>query len=211
MEIINVMAVSVDGKIAAHPLENDKTRMSYGFSSEADKEFVREQINNADAIITGANSMRASDHAWEERGRDGRYPTWVVLSNSGLSEELGFWQQKHIPRWVVSENQLNFDFSKHGVQFLKADAGSIAKFTVQKLAEAGCKRVLLFGGGEINYLFYKENLVNKLKITVCPIIIASEGAPAFVLPRLPSHVQLHLLSSKAVENHVFLEYRILSN
>ena len=65
MKIINVMAASLDGKIAAHSKESDGARRSYGFTNKDDQEFVRQQLLTADAVITGANSLRASGSAWE--------------------------------------------------------------------------------------------------------------------------------------------------
>jgi 5-amino-6-(5-phosphoribosylamino)uracil reductase len=209
MKITNVMASSLDGKIASGPLESDADRQSYCFTSEEDHEFVRSQIMAADAIITGANSMRASRFAWQQKGKNGTFPKWLVLSNHGLDEDLGFWKQTEVPRYLVSQKSLQIGTAKHGVENLVYGSALPGKFVHQFLKSQGCTNVLLFGGGAINQIFYEEGLVNELKITICPIIIAKKSAPSLVNPTLKTPTRFELLSSQQTGNHVFLHYRIL--
>lgn len=201
------MAASLDGKIASYPLENDVARRASQFSSDADKEFVRSQIKTADAIITGANSMRASSGAWEQKGRQDRYPIWVVFSNHGLAPDLRFFKQTHIPRWIVSQKPLVRQ-KNTGVEYLAYEDAKPAAFVMQHLQAQGVERVLLFGGGFINQLFYQEGLVDELKLTVCPKIIGTNEAPEFITPGLSCPVSLSLLSVQQTGDHVFLHYSI---
>lgn len=207
MKIINVMAVSLDGKISSNPAESDRDRRGYGFTNQADQEHVRSLILRADAIVTGANSMRASGGAWEQRNSQGQYPLWVVLTAKGLEPSLRFWQQSQIPRWLVSEARLPNEELAPEVVRKESGAQDLARYLYKELLAAKVETVLLFGGGAVNALFYKAGLVDELRITICPIVVGSPQASNFVDPRLASPQTFRLESSLVVENHVFLNYQ----
>ncbi len=205
------MAASLDGKIGLHPRESDADRRRYGFTDEEDREFVRQQITQADAIITGANSMRASGKAWQQIGRGGKYPLWVVMTRHGLEDQLEFWRQEQIPRWVVSPESVSIPAaaaSSGAVKNLTYGTAHPARFVYDQLRQAGCERVLLFGGGQINQLFYAEGLVDELRLTLCPLLVGSEDAPNLLNSGLAGPKALRLLSSQPKGSHVFLHYMI---
>lgn len=212
MKIINVMASSVDGKISLHPFEADESRRRYGFTNIEDQSLVRDQLLDADAVITGANSMRASTGAWNLKNRKGRFPTWIVLSNRGLEQNLRFFSQTEIPRWLVSRDMLpNQKFiADSGVKNVIYGNANPAEFIVGQLnSDPQISTVLLFGGGEINAMFYEKDLVDELKLTVSPMIIAAKSASSLVAPSLSKPRHLRLLSSNVNSSHVFLTYKIL--
>jgi riboflavin biosynthesis pyrimidine reductase len=68
MQIINVMASSIDGRIGLHDREGDAERQSIGLSGNADQNYLRTQIENADAIIVGATSIRANGECLDHPG-----------------------------------------------------------------------------------------------------------------------------------------------
>jgi 5-amino-6-(5-phosphoribosylamino)uracil reductase len=206
LTVTNVMAVSLDGKIGLHSHESDKARRDYGFTNLEDQEFVRTQLKNADAVITGANSLTASGAAWQVVNHRGRYADWIVFSNDGLDPALKFWQQNEIQRALVSKAPVTNDLN--GVANWCYGNDQPARFVLNKLQELGYENILLFGGGSINRLFYDEGLVDFLKITVCPIIIGALDAACFVNPSLTSPTRLDLISSHVSGNHVFLNYKV---
>lgn len=208
MKIINVMGVSLDGKIATKPLEDDAARLAMGFGSPIDQEHVRQQILRSDAIITGANSMRASGGAWEQTGRNGKFPSWMVMTQSGLAPHLPFWKQNHIPRVIISPTAVEIAPGPN-IEAVITGPRCPAEVAVEYLQNQGAETVLLFGGGHINRMFYDKHLVDELKITVSPFIVGCNQAPNFVLPPLVQPVQLALLSSHSTGNHVFLHYKVL--
>jgi len=209
MEIINVMAASLDAHIASEPYENDASRRSYGFTNEEDKEFVRSQIQNCDAVVTGASSMCASGGAWNEVGRAGKPPHWYVLSKDGLPKELAFWQQTQIPRTIVSPKPVNVDLlAANQVTPLVYQGESPVPAVLQDLAARSYQRVLLFGGGFINQLFYEAAAVDELLLTLCPLFIGRQKAPSLIEPELPAFVHFELLSSKQMGSHLFLRYKV---
>ena len=207
MKIINVMAASLDGKIAAHSLESDGARRNYGFTNDEDKEVVRQQLETADAVVTGANSLRASGGSWQIRNSKNRFATWVVLTTKGLSSDMRFWQQSEVERWLVSPNEIAIH-SPMNVRSIVYGTKNPALVVYESLQQAGYERVLLFGGGEINRLFYEANLVDELRLTICPIIIGGIGASDFIAPGITVPKHLTLVSSQPSKDLVFLTYNV---
>lgn len=207
--ITNVMAVSLDGRIGKHALECDNQRRAYDFTNADDSEWVREQLTTADAVITGANSMRASGATWRVTNDRGRFPTWIVLTQEGLDKGLPFWKQHDVDRVLVSPSAVQSDLCQmSGVESWISGLENPAKLIVQRLEEQNLSRVLLFGGGMVNNLFYEAGLVNFAKVTLCPIIIGALASPYFVNPGLSHEVKLSLIASVAKGNLVFLTYKI---
>ena len=212
MKVINVMASSLDGCIAAHKSETDYQRSQYHLTSKADQDFVRSQIKDADAIITGANSLRASSYLRDDKNKQGKFPLWTVLTTKGLDKDLGFWGQGEFRRWLVSPEPVElYDSAVENYTYTDKNP---ATFVYQKLKDAGMRNVLLFGGGRINALFYKAGLVAELRLTLSPVIVGSID-PARLLEfgdKQEALVEPKKLMLQAVEqqqSHLFLRYKIL--
>ncbi len=209
MRIINVMAASLDGKIAGHSLESDRERRAYGFTNQADQDFVRHQLTTADAVVTGANSLRASQGAWQIQNQKGRFPTWVVLTRSGLDPALRFWGQDGVDKWIVTPDpHLSIPVAPNNRLIVTPPADNPAPFIAKQLKDAGFERVLLFGGGGVNRLFYEAGLVDELMLTLCPLMLGTPNASNLLLPPLTRPVFFRLESSNQNENLVFLHYTV---
>lgn len=206
--ITNVMAISLDGLIGKHALESDTERRAYDFTNMDDRDFVREQLERADAVITGANSLRASGATWRVNNDKGVNPVWVVLTTAGLDAGLEFWAQRDVRRVLVSPSPVNDVLcARHGVEnWVFPD--QVARRVVERLDSESLRRVLLFGGGAINKLFYEHGLVDFAKITLCPVIISGVKSPHFVNPGLPHPVHMTCISSLLKGDLVFLTYKV---
>ena len=207
MKIINVMAASLDGKIARHSSESEADRRRYGFLNQADHDHVRTLLTTADAVVLGGSSLRASGKVWALRNAKGIFPIWVVMTRSGIPKNFAFWQQSEVPRWLVSPKRLEVDaVPPANISYLNYAEEDPVTFTLKALANAGAKRILLFGGGGINRLFYIAERVDEIWLTLCPFIIAEEGAVSLIDTGLDKPLALRLLSSHTEANHVFLNY-----
>src|SRR6478736_4235072 len=102
MQIINVMASSLDGRIGLHDREGDAERQSVGLSGNADQKYLRAQMQSADAIIVGATSIRANGECLDHPGRLGTSSAWYIFAQKPLPSHLPFWKQTHIPRILIS-------------------------------------------------------------------------------------------------------------
>ena len=79
------------------------------------------------------------------------------------------------------------------------------------LIELGLKKLGILGGGQIVSSLLKQNLIDELRLTICPLILAGinsptpadgEGFLSSVAPRLK------LLEVKTVGQEVFLHYQL---
>jgi riboflavin biosynthesis pyrimidine reductase len=220
IEIINVMASSVDGFVAVHGGQSDDERMAQGFTGSEDREHLEDLIRSADAIVLGSQTLIASGGVLDVPKNDGGYPLWVTFTNRGIPENHAFWSQRYASRWLVSKERLegtelldetepshNRNTSKpQNVVYGQKDAVEVC---ISILEKAGCKRVLLFGGGEINRMFYAAGRVNELILTLCPVIVARESAVPIVNGDLDKLINMKLRTVKPAGNLIFLHYDIL--
>ena len=202
------MAASIDGHIAAAPAEKDPARVASGFVSAADQQHVREEVSRSDALILGAETVRASPRLLSYQNDRGRCPVWVVLTTRGIARTSPFWKLHHIERWLVAPSVLEIPDSTN-VRTFVCPRQDVATFVVAQLQQHNLNRVILFGGGEINNLFYRKQLVDELSITIAPTIVARDDAPRLVKPPLPAAVHLQLLDTRRIDDHLFLRYRVL--
>jgi riboflavin biosynthesis pyrimidine reductase len=208
-KVTNVMATSIDGKIAEFPEQTDQERVDFGFSSEEDREFVKSQLLDADAVIVGANTLRASGKFWSMQNRRGRYPVWAIFSNHPQNLEPILSGQPEVPKILVSKNELGTGEFLPGVEKIYYQDGRPGKILLDHLTQRNyIENILVFGGGSINRIFYDENLVDELKITLSPFIFGSKEAPNFIDPGICGRVRLCLKSSQFSNNHVFLSYTV---
>lgn len=211
MIITNVMAVSLDGRIASQPGETDVARRALGFTNDDDRAHLLELIQEADAVIVGRASLEASGGAFELPNSKGVQPIWVVMTNGGFAPDSRFLKQEKLPRWLVSRAPLPALPTQPSLRNLTYGDASAAATAVRALAAAGAERVLLFGGAEVNRLFYNEGLVDELILTLCPLILAQGHAVPLVAPGLPRPIHLSLVTSHPKSNLVFLKYKVLKN
>jgi len=165
---------------------------------------------NADAIITGANSLRVTRTVFQNLNARGKIPTWFILTKAGLPSDLEFWDQRDVCK-IIASNENPFSQWKtipENSHWLKINELAPAKSITDDLKRRGLDRVLLFGGGAINKIFYQENLVNELKLTIAPFVFGNISAPSLVDAGFEESRNFSLLSSHAVGSHVFLHYRV---
>ena len=205
MKLVNVMASSLDGRIGSTKIEGDEARELAGLSSLSDQMHLRRQIEQCDAIIVGASSIRANQECLRHQGVDGVPPTWYIITQSEIPPDYNFWNQLDIPRVIISTS----DIPIHGAGVVLKKVKKVTASVIYELAKSDNKqRCLLFGGGIINSWFYSAKLVDELVLTLAPKFVGKETAPYFVNPSLPHEVELSLLSSQVAENFVFLNYAV---
>ena len=204
MRLINIMASTLDGRIGVHANEGDEERTNLGISSPADQAFLRNEIRKCDAIVVGATSIRANGGCLDALGVDS-YPEWFILARDLLPADIPFWRQDAIPRTIVSQARHQVPPEVNSLVYGDQDPAS---FVYTELESRGFERVLLFGGGIVNKLFYERDLVDELKIAISPLILGKSTASFFVEPSLSHPKRLILQSSMTQENFVFLDYKV---
>lgn len=210
MKIINVMAASIDGRIAAQTIEGDDDRKAIGLSSEEDQIFLQNQMAECDAIIVGASSIRANGECLSHAGRDGVFPTWYIMANKPLPAEYPFWRQKHINRIIISGRPLPIPKCAEGyVENAVYGEEDVVFFITKLMKKKRHKVALLFGGGIVNSLFYDAHMVDELRLTIAPLFIARSSAPYLVNPNLKETVSFHLKAVTKEGDYLFLRYAVI--
>ena len=204
------MASSLDGMIGLDAFESDANRESYGFGGPADHAVVKQYLQTADAVITGANSIRAARRTWEVCNHNGKFADWIVLTQNGLDPTLEFFQQSNVHKILVSPERLK-DFQPSSHCENKCYGKNFSDFFGRLFVKRNYANVLLFGGGNCNKIFYANGLVDYLSLTLCPVILARSGASRLVQEGLDAYIRLSYQSSQAVENLVFLKYKVIKN
>ena len=184
--IINV-AVSVDGKM------DTVERRGAGISSPADKQRVDELRAASDAVMVGGHTLINEDPKLTVKSDQLR----AKRISKGLSENP-------IKVGVVSQAKINLngDFLNAGVArkiifatsataqaqvnqlrslgaevYIHDSARVDLQQALEKLYELGIKRLMVEGGGTLNYELLRLGLVNEMYIYVAPFIFGGESAP----------------------------------
>ncbi len=215
-----IMAVSLDGKIS--------TRDGAGprFASKADGIRLREIRSHADAILVGAGTIIADDPTFTERGKYKELrlqrglapnPIKAVVSGSGsVPETARMFQSNGAPALVFTTERIppNRLAPLQQVAEVRCVGETTVNFrhVVDILGEAyQVKRLLIEGGGQVNFDLFRAGLIDEVYLTLCPKIIGGRDVPTSVEGDgfdFPDIVDVELLDRRAVGNELFLHYRI---
>ena len=215
-----VLAMSADGKITDH--ERSPAR----FGSIADKYHLETQVAACDAVLFGAETLRAygttlrvtSSDLLAQRQQAGQppQPVHIVCSASGnLATHLRFFQQS-VSRWLLTTATgaipwQDDTFFERVLVYPAGTTGFVWVTVLQDLVDAGIQRLAILGGGELVASLLAEGLVDHLCLTVCPLLLGGRNAPtpvegigfaAAIAPRLK------LLNVRTLEDEVFLTYQV---
>jgi riboflavin biosynthesis pyrimidine reductase len=159
-QVVLSCATSIDGYL------DDASDRRLILSNEADFDRVDELRANADAILVGANTVRADNPRLEvrsparraARAAAGRPPTplRVTLSRSG-----------NVPASFVDDNTIVYGDGP--LTDLLAD-----------LHSRGVRRLLVEGGGSVLTSFLTAGLADELWLAVAPFFVGDSRAPRFV-------------------------------
>jgi 2,5-diamino-6-(ribosylamino)-4(3H)-pyrimidinone 5'-phosphate reductase len=217
------MAMSADGKVSTH------RRETFSLGSPWDRYLMDILRAKADAVVIGARTL--SLDGWAIRVRNGAvrdrrirqsrtpHPLNVVVS-TGL----------HIP--ARAEFFSCPDTEKLVITTRRAPKTRVVRFrriaevvvlpakrirprdVLEVLADRGVRRILVEGGGTLNFSFLRDCLVDEVFLTVTPVIVGGDTAPTPVDGRgflKDSLVRLKLVSSRRRGDEVFLKYRVVKD
>ncbi|WP_219975052.1 RibD family protein [Rubrobacter xylanophilus] len=200
--------VSVDGSAALGGRAG-------GIGGGTDREVMRVLRSHADAVLVGANTLRAERMSLSSEGRRSPEPLAVILTSTGD---------------VPLENLLNMDAARTVVAVPrnvgKAKIGKLSgRVRILRIAESpplrpllhtlrsdfGVSRVLIEGGPSLFGEAISSGLVEELFLTISPKIALESPAAFRRLVETPNGyppVELHLISVHESAGELFLHYRI---
>ncbi|MBD3898287.1 RibD family protein [Halomonas sp. ML-15] len=179
--VIAQLGQSLDGRIATH---SGHSHYINGFESRVHLHRLRALV---DAVLVGAGTADEDDPQLNVRHIEGRQPLRVVLDPRGrVPVARRVFQDPTLPTLhLLGEGMAPpVGVGAHvGQRWLARDAeGRVApQAVIDALQQAGCRRVLIEGGGQTVSQFIAAGCVDRLHLLVAPLLIGS-GRPGLTLP-----------------------------
>ena len=212
--------MSADGKIA------DVSLAAARFGSTQDKIHLEQQVALVDGVLFGAGTLRAYGTTLRVRQPDllaqrqqhdqPLQPVQIVCSRSALLDsQLPFFRQP-VPRWLLTTTsgarhwQAGAAFDR--ILVAETATGAIDwQVAFQQLWDLELKHLAVLGGGTLVASLLEANLLDAFWLTVCPLLLGGANAPtpiegAGLLSDLAP--RLELLEARAIEDEVFLHYKV---
>lgn len=183
---INV-AMTADGKI------DTSERKGAGISSKQDKARVDQLRAEADAVLVGGKTLLEetpkltvkSEALREARIQRGLMPNPIkvgVVTAADLPLESDFMQVGPARKVIFTTRQTSIEklesLRSHGVEVFVDDLPRVDLVQMMDtLHGLGIKRLMVEGGGTINFELIKLGLVDELMVYIAPMIFGGENAP----------------------------------
>lgn len=217
------MAMTADGKIATG------NRAVSSFGSRRDHDHLQELRATADAVMAGARTVDSAAvnlGPGPEKYRRARlntdlaeYNLRIIVSRGGtVNPNAEIFKHRFSPIIILTTDSApkkSLERLRQLANEVKICGANEIDFVkaLQWLREKwNIKRLLCEGGGELNDVLFRANLVNELHLTICPKIFAGREAPTISDGRGFKHLveaaQLILVSKKAVGDELFLKYSV---
>jgi 5-amino-6-(5-phosphoribosylamino)uracil reductase len=184
--IFSNLATSIDGKIAT------AKRSHFSLGTAADQAQMQVLRGQCDAILMGASSLRAFKRpCLYRKAKPGKQPFNVVVSRDlrGLDPKWPFFTSPELrgKRLLVATGRVPAA-RKRALQshakIIELGAASredrSASAIVRALSKEGIQRLLVEGGGEMMWLFVREDLLDEIHVTLVPKIVGGADAPTLV-------------------------------
>ncbi len=138
-----------------------------------------------DAVVVGAGTVECDDPRLTTRQVAGPNPVRVVLDpRRRLAAGCGVFQDRAAPTWLICDQGLAERQGPGCARVIGApcDAGVFDLAAVlAQLRARGCAGVFVEGGGLTVSAFLEQKRLDRLQITIAPLIIGS-GRPGITLP-----------------------------
>ncbi|GLY66196.1 dihydrofolate reductase family protein [Amycolatopsis taiwanensis] len=207
-------AVSVDGFL------DDASSHRLVLSNDEDFDRVDEVRAGVDAILVGANTIRADNPRLlirDEKRRQARIdrdlppdPVKVTLTGTGgLDPEAAFFTAGETEKLIYTNDAAAVSERLGAVATVVEAAGLDA--VLADLADRGIRRLMVEGGGRIHTMFLTAGVVDELQIVFAPFFVGDAGAPRLVgpgrFPQNPANPML-LAETRQLGDVVLLRYLI---
>jgi 2,5-diamino-6-(ribosylamino)-4(3H)-pyrimidinone 5'-phosphate reductase len=184
------MAMTADGKITSAAREYPR------FTSDVDRKHMDRLRARADAVLVGAGTLRADDPRLDVRdpemrelrrslGKEGGPVQVVVSASARLPEDCRFLREDaRAARIVVTTDSAPTDRvsaleRRVEVWRLGRDEVDLPR-TLGRLASRGVRELLVEGGGELNWAFVRDDLLDELHVTIAPSLLGGRDAPTLL-------------------------------
>jgi len=185
--VLMKVAMTLDGRIAPPPGEH-QLRQPYWITCEAARAAVQPLRWQADAALTGVDTVLADDPLLTDRsGLRRRRPLLRVVLDSALrmplDSKMVATAHDDLVIFTVSKDEARMrELTSRGVrvEVLPAEGGRVPLGKVlNKLGEEGILTLLTETGTRLNTALLAGGLVDRIHLFVSPQIMGSDAVPAF--------------------------------
>ncbi len=184
------MAMTADGKITSAAREYPT------FTSRHDKRMMDRLRAEADAILVGAGTLRADDPPLKVRdpemleyrrslGKAEGLLRVVVSGSARLDPRARFFRDTaaagRIVATVEDAPSERLDELERMAVVWKVGRGRVdLPELLRRLRQRGVERLLVEGGGELNWEFVRDDLLDELYVTIAPTLLGGRAAPTLL-------------------------------
>jgi 2,5-diamino-6-(ribosylamino)-4(3H)-pyrimidinone 5'-phosphate reductase len=176
--------MSIDGKIApANRVGREFTK----FMTPRHHRLLHGIRSSVDAVIVGVDTVIADDPSLTVRMVKGKNPARVVLDSEARTPLTSKILNVEEAPTIIAVSQKASDKS---IRSLKSKnihvVGTNSQERVDlrelmgKLTDLGIRKILVEGGGEVRWSFFKEKLVDELFVWIIPYVWGGRVAPTLV-------------------------------
>ena len=217
MYVIVNAAMSIDGKIAT--VTGDSR-----ISSLADRRRVHKLRSSVDAIMVGISTVKEDDPMLNVRLIKSRKknPVRIIIDSKAripMNSRIMNTTHSHRTILAVSNSAAKkriSEIQKRGVMVIKAGHDVVdLRLIFKTLEDNGINKILVEGGGELNWSVLNLSLVKELIVTVSSKIIGGRDAKTLVegigFPRIRDAIKLRLQNAIYDEKEIVLYYKSLDD
>ena len=207
-------AMSLDGKIATSTGDSK-------LSSPEDLKRVHRLRASVDGVVVGERTLQVDDPKLTVKRVRGRNPQRIIvdsLARTPVSAKVvrtAMQTPTLIAVTTRASKQRVIALEKAGVTVLKCGNGRLVSLTrlLRKLRAMGMRRVLVEGGGTLNWSLLSEGLVDEISVAVSPRILGGKDAVSLVegpgVMTTVEGIRLRLVSVRRYGVDLVLRYKVV--
>ena len=203
-------AISIDGKIVTKDGDSK-------LSSRTDLKRVHKLRSQVDAILIGKNTVMKDDPLLTVRTVKGKNPVRIILDSKGAipSKSKILQTSKTIPTIIAVSKSISksnlLKLKKFPVEVIFSGTSTVnLKSLLKILYKKKISKILVEGGGTVNWEFITSGLFDELFITISPYIIGGSKSASLVegkgFSKILDSPKLSLKSMRRLKNHLVLHY-----
>ena len=203
--------MSLDGKISTRTGDSR-------ISSRRDLRALHLMRSRHDAVMIGIGTLLQDNPLLTVRYVKGKSPIRIIVDSSARTPPSARIFSKRGPAVIVAvTKRAPKDHVKRlrqlGANVLLVGRNHINLITLlARLHRLGIKRILLEGGGRMNWSMVSNGLVDEIKITVAPIIIGGRQATTLVdgegVSKIEDAIRLTPVSARRNGREIVLGYKV---
>jgi 2,5-diamino-6-(ribosylamino)-4(3H)-pyrimidinone 5'-phosphate reductase len=215
--IILSAAMSIDGKIASRTGDAD-------LSDEMDWKMVHKLRTQVDAIMVGKGTILKDNPKLHIKYYSHKGYHRIVIDSKltiPLTSNVIKFLPDLYPTIICTTDRAPIqkvrEYEKNNVKVIKAGNQERVdlKILMPILLRMGLKKILLEGGGSLNWSFFEADLIDEIRLSIAPRIVGGKNAVSLVdglgYSIVKNSFEFKLVKVKRRENYVNLLYKRMNS